>query len=68
MRTIVHVSRRLFCDLTVKNKRFNRKVSKYQKDFYIHQKASQITEEKLTDFVANTPKEKIAHEMAKKAK
>ena len=64
MRTMVLISRRMFCDLTAKNKKFMRKVGRYEKDFYIHQKASQITDEKLSEFVANTPREKIAHEMA----
>ena len=68
MRRILFNSAHMFCDLAAKNRQFLRKVGRYEKDFYIHQKASQITDEKLSEFVANTPREKIAHEMAKKSR
>ena len=56
MQRIMFINRHMFCDLASKNKRFLRKVGRYEKDFHIHQKASQITDDKLTDFVANTPR------------
>lgn len=56
MRRIIYNSTHMFCDLASKNRRFLRKVGRYEKDFYIHQKASEITDEKLTEFVANTPR------------
>lgn len=44
MRSVVTITRRLFCDLSMKNKAFLRKVRKYENDIYIHQKASKIDE------------------------
>ena len=67
MRSIITITRRLFCDLSIKNKRFVKKLSRYQKDIFIHQKASKIDEEKIADYIVDTPKEKIAYEMAKKS-
>lgn len=64
MRSIVHITRRLFCDLNTKNRQFLRKLRKYEKDVYIHQKAADIDQKKMADFVTDTPPEKIAYEMA----
>ena len=44
MRNLTLVSRRMFCDLAKRNKHFVRKTGRYEKDFYIHQKASAITD------------------------
>lgn len=55
MRSILHITKRLFCDLTVKNKQFLKKIRKYEKDIFIHEKAGNVTEKKMADFVVNNP-------------
>ena len=66
MRSIVHITRRLFCDLTVKNRLFTKKARRYEKDLYLHKKVSDIDQKKMADFVVNTPKEKLAYDIANK--
>lgn len=56
MRSIVLITKRLFCDLNTKNKAFARKIKRYQTDLNIHQKASDIDVKKMAEFVVNTPK------------
>jgi hypothetical protein len=53
MRSIFQVTRRLFCDLNIKNKQFLKKVRKYEQDVFIHQKAGNVDEKKVADFVVN---------------
>lgn len=67
MRAILSVNRRFFCDLNRRNRQLLRKANNYERDLHIHQKASKIDEKVISDFVMNTPKEKIANEMAKRS-
>lgn len=43
MISLVHITRRLFCDLTRRNRKLVRKINKYNKDLNIHETASKIT-------------------------
>lgn len=61
MRSLLLTTRRLFCDLNIKNKRFLRKVRGYEKDIFIHQKAADIDGRKMAEFVTDTPADKIAY-------
>lgn len=47
MRSIVLITRSLFCDLNTKNKAFTRKIRRYQNDLNLHQKASDIDIKKM---------------------
>lgn len=67
MRAFFTLNRRFFCDLNRRNKHLLRKANQYERDLHIHQKASKIDEKVISDFVINTPKEKIAYEMAKRS-
>jgi hypothetical protein len=56
LRTIAQITKRWFCDLDIKNKQFVKKMRRYEKDMYLHQKASKIDDRKMADFVVNTPR------------
>ena len=61
MKSLISVVERRFSDIRKRNKLFLNKVEKYKKEFRLHEKLSDLTEEKVHDYVANTPKEKFVH-------
>lgn len=47
MRALINTTKRFFCDLQLKNRRFVKKANKYEKDLFIHAQASKIDDKKI---------------------